>query len=71
VIYPLIQNKILSVLAITSGISQKAIVVSTGFSERCIRNNLNYLESSGLILSSRDFRNRNFKKYYLEVGVVV
>ena len=70
-IYPLIQNQILLVLARTSGLSQKAIIVSTGFSERCIRDNLKYLESRGLIQSNRNLRNRNFKRYKLEVGAVV
>ncbi|MBT4114540.1 hypothetical protein HOE41_02865 [Candidatus Woesearchaeota archaeon] len=71
-IYPRIQNQILSVLARTSGLSQKAIILSTGFSERCVRSNLKYLESSGAVSASRDIRNLNFKRYVLrEVGAVV
>ena len=58
-------------LAIKSNISQKAIILETGLSERCVRNILKYLEEIGLISSSRDFRNLNFKRYKLEDGAVV
>jgi hypothetical protein len=56
---------ILQAIARKSGINQKAIVLETGLSERCVRDNLKYLESIGAISSSRDFRNLNFKRYML------
>ena len=57
---------ILQAIARRSDLSQKAIIFETGLSERCVRNNLKYLEEIGLISSSRDFRNLNFKRYKLK-----
>jgi len=67
---PHIQNQILAVLDSKSGISQKAIILATGLSERCIRNNLKFLEQAGLISSSRDFRNLNFKRYKIRGDIL-
>ena len=66
---PLIQKQILSVLSRKSGISQKAIVLETGLSERCVRNNLQFLEEIGLVSVARDIRNLNFKRYSLRGDV--
>jgi DNA-binding MarR family transcriptional regulator len=60
------------VLASNSGISQKQIILETGLSERAVRNNLKQLEEFGLISSSRDVHNLNFKRYKInENGAVV
>ena len=66
---PLIQKQILSVLSRKSGISQKEIVLTIGFSERCVRNNLRFLEEAGLVSVARDIRNLNFKRYSLRGDV--
>jgi len=73
VIYPHVRKLILLVIARNVGTSQKEIIFKTGFSERCVRNNLKFLEERNLISSSRDFRNLNFKQYKIkeDFGVVV